>query len=90
MDGLEQVLYKVCIENPYYNLNFNQQLFAKNKIGIENLNVKRETNVTCIRFADDIFIFGLVNKTILEKIEIPDIGAQASDNSIFSYDPWPK
>ena len=70
LDGLEQVLYKVCLENPYYNLNSNQQLFAKNKIGIENLNVKRETNVTCIRFADDIFIFGLVNKTILEKIEI--------------------
>ena len=70
LDGLEQVLYKVCLENPYYNLNFNQQLFAKNKIGLENLNVKRETNVTCIRFADDIFIFGLVNKTILEKIEI--------------------
>lgn len=70
LDGLEQVLYKVCLENPYYILNSNQQLFAKNKIGIENLNVKRETNVTCIRFADDIFIFGLVNKTILEKIEI--------------------
>jgi retron-type reverse transcriptase len=70
LDGLEQVLYKVCLENPYYNLNSNQQLFAKNKTGIENLNVKRETNVTCIRFADDIFIFGLVNKTILEKIEI--------------------
>jgi len=63
-------LYKVCLENPYYNLNFKQQLFAKNKIGIENLTVKRETNVTCLRFADDIFIFGLVNKTILEKIEI--------------------
>lgn len=70
LDGLEQVLYKVCLENPYYTLNSNQQLFAKNKTGIENLNVKRETNVTCIRFADDIFIFGLVNKTILEKIEI--------------------
>jgi retron-type reverse transcriptase len=70
LDGLEQVLYKVCLENPYYNLNSKQQLFAKNKIGIENLTVKRETNVSCLRFADDIFIFGLVNKTILEKIEI--------------------
>ena len=70
LDGLEQALYKVCLENPYYNLNSKQQLFAKNKIGIENLIVKRETNVTCLRFADDIFIFGLVSKTILEKIEI--------------------
>lgn len=70
LDGLEQVLYKVCLENPYYNLNPKQQLFAKNKIGIENLIVKRETNVTCLRFADDIFIFGLANKTIFEKIEI--------------------
>jgi len=70
LDGLEQVLYKVCLENPYYNLNSKQQLFAKNKIGIENVTVKRETNVTCLRFADDIFIFGLVNKTIFEKIEI--------------------
>jgi hypothetical protein len=63
-------VYKVCLENPHYNLNSKQQLFAKNKIGIENLIVKRETNVTCVRFADDIFIFGLVNKTVLEKIEI--------------------
>jgi len=70
LDGLEQALYKVCLENPYYNLNSKQQIFAKNKIGIENLIVKRETNVTCLRFADDIFIFGLVSKSILEKIEI--------------------
>lgn len=70
LDGLEQSLYKVCLENPYYNLNFKQQLFAKKKIGSKNLTVKRETNVTCLRFADDIFIFGLVNKTIFEKIEI--------------------
>jgi retron-type reverse transcriptase len=70
LDGIEQVVYKVCLENPHYNLNSKQQLFAKNKIGIENLIVKRETNVTCVRFADDIFIFGLVNKTVLEKIEI--------------------
>lgn len=70
LDGLEQVLYKVCLENSDYNLNLKQQLFAKNKIGIAKLTVKRETNVTCLRFADDIFIFGLVNKTILEKIEV--------------------
>jgi hypothetical protein len=70
LDGLEQVVYKVCLENPYYNLNSKHQLFAKKKIGIENLIVKRETNVTCLRFADDIFIFGLVSKTVLEKIEI--------------------
>jgi len=70
LDGLEEFLYKVCLENPYYDLNFNQQLFAKNKIGIKNLNVKRETNITCVRFADDIFIFGLANKIIFEKIEI--------------------
>lgn len=70
LDGLEQILYKVCLENPCYNLNSKQQLFAKNKIGVENLMVERETNVTCLRFADDIFIFGLINKTILEKIEI--------------------
>jgi hypothetical protein len=70
LDGLEEFLYKVCLENPYYDLNFNQQLFAKNKIGIKNLNVKRETNITCVRFDDDIFIFGLANKIIFEKIEI--------------------
>lgn len=70
LDGLEQFLYKVCLENPYYNLNSKQQLFVKNKIGCENLTVKRETDVTYLRFADDIFIFGLVNKTILDKIEI--------------------
>lgn len=69
LDGLEQALYKVCLENPHYNLNLSQQLFAKNKVGIENLSVKRETNVTCVRFADDIFIFGLADKTIFEKIE---------------------
>lgn len=74
LDGLEQVLYKVCIENPYYNLNHSQQLFAKNKIGVKNLNVERETNVTCIRFADDIFIFGLANKVIFEKIENKLVG----------------
>jgi len=69
LDGLEQALYKVCLENPHYNLNFKQQLFARKKIGIENLITKRETNVTYVRFADDIFIFGLVNRAILEKVE---------------------
>ena len=69
LDGLEQALYKVCLENPYYNLNFKQQLFARKKVGIENLVTKRETNFTCVRFADDIFIFGLVNRAILEKVE---------------------
>ena len=70
LDGLEQALYKVCLENPYYNLNLKQQLFARRKIGIKNLVTKRETNVTCVRFADDIFIFGLVNRVILEKVEV--------------------
>jgi retron-type reverse transcriptase len=70
LDGLEPALYKVCLENPYYNLNFKQQLFARKKTNIENLITKRETNVTCVRFADDIFIFGLVNRIILEKIEV--------------------
>lgn len=70
LDGLEQALYKVCLENPHYNLNLNQQLFARKKIGIENLVTKRETNITCVRFADDIFIFGLVDRIILEKVEV--------------------
>lgn len=69
LDGLEQAVYKTCLENPYYNLNFNQQLFAKNKIGIENLNIKRETNIKCLRYADNIFIFGLADKNIFDKIE---------------------
>lgn len=70
LDGLEPSLYKVCLENPHYNLNLKQQLFARKKIGIENLVTKRETNVTCVRFADDIFIFGLVDRIILEKVEV--------------------
>lgn len=67
LDGLEQAFYKVCLENPYYNLNFKQQLFARKKISIENL-------VTCVRFADDIFIFGLVDRIIFEKVEVKLVG----------------
>ena len=70
LDGLEPALYKVCTENPYYNLNLKQQLFARREMGIENIVIKRETNVTCVRFEDDIFIFGLVNRIILEKVEV--------------------
>jgi len=69
LDGLEQTLYKICLENPHYQLNTEQQKFAKQKIGIENLTVKRETNITCIRYADDILVFGLSNKVIFKKIE---------------------
>jgi retron-type reverse transcriptase len=68
LDGLEQALYKVCLENPQYNLK--QQFFVRKKIGVENLVTKCETNVTCVRFADDIFIFGLVDRIILEKVEV--------------------
>jgi hypothetical protein len=69
LDGLEQTLYNICLENPHYQLNVEQQKFAEQKIGIKNLVTKRETNITCVRYADDIIIFGLVNQVILEKIE---------------------
>ena len=69
LDGLEQTLYKICLENPHYQLNTEQQKFAEQKIGIKNLVTKRETNITCVRYADDILIFGLTNRVILEKIE---------------------
>lgn len=69
LDGLEQTLYKICLENSHYELNPEQQNFAKQKIGIKNLVVKRETNITCVRYADDILIFGLSNREIFKKIE---------------------
>jgi retron-type reverse transcriptase len=69
LDGLEQTLYKICIENPHYQLNAKQQKFAEQKIGIKNLTTKRETNITCVRYADDILVFGLSNWLILKKIE---------------------
>lgn len=69
LDGLEPSLYKTCLENSHYQLNNEQQTFAKQKIGIKNLVTKRETNITCVRYADDILIFGLTNRAILEKIE---------------------
>lgn len=68
LDGLESSIYKICLENPYYELNSQQQNFAKTKLGMKNLNRKRETNVTCLRFADDIFIFGLADRSIMVKI----------------------
>nr|YP_010338943.1 putative reverse transcriptase protein [Erythrolobus coxiae]UNJ19015.1 putative reverse transcriptase protein [Erythrolobus coxiae] len=69
LDGLEQALYKICLENSHYELNPEQQNFAKQKLGIKSLVVKRETNITCVRYADDILIFGLSNREIFEKIE---------------------
>jgi retron-type reverse transcriptase len=69
LDGLEQTLYKICLENPHYQLNLEQQKFAEQKIGIKNLVIKRETNITCVRYADDILIFGLSDREIFKKIE---------------------
>ena len=69
LDGLEPSLYQICLENPHYQLNKEQQKFAEQKIGIKNLVTKRETNITCVRYADNIIIFGLTNQAILEKIE---------------------
>lgn len=69
LDGLETTIYKVCLERPYYELNTEQQNFARVKLGINNLDIKRETNVTCLRFADNIFIFGLANRATMVKIE---------------------
>ena len=70
LDGLETIIYKVCLNNPHYELNAEQQHFAKTKLGIKNLNIKRETNVTCLRFADDIFIFGLADRSTMVKINL--------------------
>eukprot|EP00296_Roombia_truncata_P007516 JP445954.1.p1 GENE.JP445954.1~~JP445954.1.p1 ORF type:complete len:363 (-),score=-57.33 JP445954.1:733-1821(-) len=69
LDGLEQTLYKICLNEPYYEFNKKQQNFAKRKVSIKNLVIKQKTNVTCIRYIDNIFVFGLVDKEILEKIE---------------------
>lgn len=69
LDGLEQAIYKICLENPCYQLNNEQQKFGEQKIKIKNLVTKRETNITCVRYADDILIFGLTNLEILKKIE---------------------
>lgn len=69
LDGLEQVLYKICLKNPYYQLNTEQQKFGGQNVKMENLVTKRETNITCVRYADDILIFGLTNYAILEQIE---------------------
>jgi retron-type reverse transcriptase len=69
LDGLEPSLYKICLENSHYQLNNEQQKFAEQKFGIKNLVTKRETNITCVRYVDDILIFGLTNRAILEKIE---------------------
>jgi hypothetical protein len=58
------------LNNPHYELNAEQQHFAKTKLGIKDLNIKRETNVTCLRFADDIFIFGLADRSTMVKINL--------------------
>jgi len=70
LDGLETEIYSVCLKNPHYILNSNQIMFAKEKVGIKNINIKRETNIQCIRFVDNIIIFGLTNKKILTEIKI--------------------
>lgn len=69
LDGLESCIYRICLENTHYQLNKEQQKFAEQKVGIKELVTKRETNITCVRYADDILIFGLTNWVILEKIE---------------------
>ena len=69
LDGLESTLYKICLENSHYHLNIEQQKFAEQKIGIQNLVTKRETNITCVRYADNILIFGLSDRVTFEKIE---------------------
>lgn len=69
LDGLEPTIYKICLENSHYQLNNEQQKFAEQKVGVKNLVIKRETNITCVRYIDNILIFGLTNRAILEKIE---------------------
>ena len=69
LDGLEQALYKICLKFSYYQLNTKQKKFGEQNIGIKNLVTKRETDIICVRYADDILIFGLTNRAILEKIK---------------------
>jgi hypothetical protein len=69
LDGLEQTLYKICLKNPHYQLNLKQQKFAEQKVGIKNLVIKRQTNITCVRYADNILIFGLSDREIFKKIK---------------------
>lgn len=68
LDGLEPALYKICLNYTHYELNSDQVEFAE-KMGMVNLTSKRETNITCVRYADDIIIFGLANKKIFDEIE---------------------
>jgi len=69
LDDLKQTIYKICLDEPHYQLNQKQQIFAEQKIGIKNLITKRETNINCVRYADNILIFGLTNRKILAKIK---------------------
>ena len=69
LDGLESEIYKVCLENPYYFLNEEQKYFVLNKMKIKDIKTKRETNITMVRYADDINIFGLADKKIMLAIE---------------------
>lgn len=69
LDGLESEIYSVCLKNTHYELNTAQADFAKEKIGVKNLNARRETNIHCIRFADDIIIFGLADRNTMVLIE---------------------
>ena len=48
LDGLEQTLYKICLKNSHYSLNIKQQKFAKQKIGIKDLIIQRETDISYI------------------------------------------
>lgn len=56
LDGLEKTLYKICLNEFYYQYNREQQKFAKQKMNIENVIIECETSVLCIRYANDIFI----------------------------------
>ena len=70
LDGLETIVYKVCLANSHYKFNTEKQNFAKTKSGVKNLNINRETNVTCLRFIGDIFISGLADRSTMVKINL--------------------
>ena len=57
-------------KTPYYRLNAQQQKFAEQKLKILNLRIKHETDVTCIRYIDNIFILGLLIKHFFIKLKL--------------------
>lgn len=69
LDGLETAIDNECINHPYYQLNPQQINFATSKVGMSEVNKERETNINCLRFADDIFIFGSADRNIMKRIE---------------------